>query len=108
MSGQGVYPGCVDPVSTVFVAECDDTAIDLTDVTAARIKVRFANGTDATWEAELSGADVGEVTLTRAHDAEDVPPRTEGTAYIYAELDLVGGATLITEAQPLPVLKVGV
>lgn len=107
MSGQGVYPGCTAPVSTVYVATCDDTEIDLTEVTAGRIKVRFPNGTDATWEAELSDADIGEVTLTRRHEADDVPEHTEGTAYIHAELDMPDG-TLITEARPLPVLKVGI
>lgn len=105
---QALYPGCVSPVSTVVTVETDDLAFDLSTVTAGRICVRFPDNTVATWDAVLSDDDVGEITLTRAHVADDVPVGSEGTAYIWTELDLpAASAPLITNARPVPIVRVG-
>jgi hypothetical protein len=108
MAMHGLFPGCVSPVSTVLLVETDDEDFDLSEVTAARIRVRFPNNTETTWDAVLSDEDVGEITLTRAHVTEDIPAGSEGTAYMWAELDIPDAtAPMITAAAAVPILKVG-
>lgn len=103
---RGLYPGCVAPVKTEMVVTTDDEDFDLSLVTAARLVVAFANGSTVTWTGALSDLSSSSVTVTREHEVDDVPEQTEGTAYIYAEVDL-DGATLITRAAPFAIVSVG-
>jgi hypothetical protein len=105
---QGLYPGCVAPVSTVVFVETDTAEFDLSTATAGRIIAVLPDNTEVTWEAELSDADTGELTLTRAHEADDVPEGSEGTAYIRAEIDIpASSAPIVTSSRPVPIHKLG-
>jgi len=101
---QGLYPGCVSPVKTTLVVETDDAAFDLSTATAGRILARFADGQSATWEADLSDESATAITLTREHEAADVPAGTEGVVYLSAEVDIPAG-TVRTNRMAATVLK---
>lgn len=103
---RGLFPGCTAPVKTEMVITSDDEDFDLSLATAARIVCAFANGASTTWDGVLSDESASSLTVTREHAAEDVPAQTEGTAYIYAEVDLPGG-TVVTRAAPFMVYSVG-
>lgn len=104
---QGLYPGCVAPVKSVLTVTSDDAAFDLSTATGGRIVALFADGTVATWEADLSDDSATSLTLTRLHELEDVPADSEGVAYLHAEVDIpASAAPIITGRAPVLVAKV--
>ncbi len=104
---QALYPGCVAPVKSRLVVTSDDEAFDLSTATGARIVAVFADGNVAAWEAELSDESATSLTLTREHEADDVPEGTEGVAYLHAEVDIPASTQPVkTGRSPVTVAKV--
>ena|SRR3972149_112250 len=105
---QGLYPGCVSPISTVVFVETDSVDIDLSTATAGRIIAVLPDNTEVSWDADISDEEAGELTLTRAHQADDIPVGSEGTAYIRAEIDIPAStAPIVTSSRPVPIHKLG-
>jgi hypothetical protein len=104
---QALYPGCVAPVKSRLTVETDDADFDLSTATGGRIVARFQNGSAATWTAVLSALSATSATLTREHEAADVPAGTEGIAYLHAEIDLPAATEpMISGRAPVLIQKV--
>lgn len=102
----GLYPGCAAPLSTVIVVSSPD--IDLSDASAARLCICFPDDSVVEFEAELSGISETGCTVTRVHEATDIPTGSEGNARAWAEIDVDGAdAPLRTSSHAFPILRRG-
>lgn len=110
-----LYVGAAAPVSTVFDVTSNGGDFDLTTIASARLVVRFANGSEQTWAADVGPIPPdGAVTatrarLTRVHDPEDIPEGAEGSARLRADITLTGFAEPVrTRWRPVEILREGV
>jgi hypothetical protein len=104
-----LYVGAAAPVRTVFNVTSTGGAFDLTTIASARLLVRFANGTVATWPATVSAPTTTSARLTRVHDEDDIPAGVEGTARVRADITLTGVVEpLRTRWRPVEILRDGV
>lgn len=103
-----LYVGAAAPVRTVFDVTSSGGEFDLSSITSARLVVRFDDGSSATWPAVVSNATETSARLTREHDAADIPPNTEGTARVRADITLGSGAVVRTRAVSVNILREGV
>lgn len=110
-----LYVGAAAPVSTVFDVTSSGAPFDLSTIASARLLVRFADGSAATWDADVGPTppDVAptptRVRLTRVHEPEDIPPGVEGSARIRADITLTGvDEPVRTRWRPVEILREGV
>jgi len=104
---QSLYPGGLDPLRSVVIVESSDANFDLALVASAVILAVLPDNTEKSWPATLSAQTSTSVTLTRIHEAGDIPDDAEGTAYLRAQLTLAGGEILETTSAPAPIAKLG-
>lgn len=101
--------GAAAPVRTVFNVTSTGGAFDLSTIASARLLVRFANGSVATWPATVSSPTATSATLTREHEADDIPAGVEGEARVRADITLTGvDEPVRTRWRPVQILRDGV
>lgn len=86
-----LYQGAVAPESYVLGVGQGDTALDMTTVSAAVIKVLKPGGVTADWAAVISGATVTGLTLTHTFSVAPSELDVAGDYIIYALLTIPGG-----------------
>jgi hypothetical protein len=105
---QGLYPGCVAPLKTEITVTSDDDDVSLAGATGARIFFVFEDDTEAELTAEVSAISATSVTVTREHEADDIPEGSEGMARVWAEIDIpTSDEPLRSSAQSVPILRRG-
>lgn len=111
MSRAAVFPGIEAPAYTTYELTTEDPAFDLSTVIAARLEVIFQDEDTANWNcttAPIPGVPAANgIELTRIHDANDVPPGSEGFITVRAVCDLSGGGIASGEWRTIPVQRAG-
>lgn len=106
--------GAAAPVQTVFDVTSTGGSFNLSTISSARLLVRFANGTSATWVATVGAtppdgaATATRARLTRVHAEDDIPAGVEGTARVRADIELASGDVVRTRWRPVEILREGV
>jgi hypothetical protein len=100
-----LYPGCAAPISTVVIVS--SPSLDISAAVAARIKIRLPDDSIVDLPGVISGLSATGCTVTREHEVDDIPEGSEGSARVWAELDIGADAALVTSSHSISILAVG-
>lgn len=95
-----VYQGAVAPETYVLDIAAGSSGVDLSTVTDAVLSVQKADGTEATWEVDMSNQATSTLTLTHTFESGDLS--IAGRYSVYASLTIPTG-TVRTAAEALTV-----